>query len=113
MSRLKSTLAGTLPAGEAASAEVLHEYERDPEVLVWWATEVECVSALARLERDGSLAGPSMVDALRRLDGLARAWREVQPIVRARERPIGLVLLRGRCCRQRCRLRTRDQVSHQ
>jgi uncharacterized protein with PIN domain len=26
---------------------------QDPVVLVWWATEVECASAIARLERDG------------------------------------------------------------
>ena len=76
---------------ETASEDVMREYERDPEVVVWWATEVACVSALARLERDGSLAGRSMVDALWRLDGLARAWREVQPIARVRETAVRLL----------------------
>ena len=28
---------------------------QDPAMLVWWETEVECASALARLERDGAL----------------------------------------------------------
>lgn len=76
---------------ESLSAEVMREYERDPEVVVWWASEVECVSALARLERDGSLSGPLIVDALGRLDGLAQAWREVQPIVRVRQTAIRLL----------------------
>lgn len=61
------------------------EYARDPDVFVWWATEVECVSALARLEREGSLDGPSMVDAVERLVALAHAWQEVQPTGRLRQ----------------------------
>ena len=28
---------------------------RDPEMLVWWGTQVECVSALGRLERAEAL----------------------------------------------------------
>ena len=76
---------------EAASARALDEFERDPEIVVWWATEVECVSALARLERDGSLAGSSTSGALGRLDALARAWREVQPIVRVRQTAVRLL----------------------
>jgi len=37
---------------ESSSVAVMAEYERDPDLVVWWATEVECVSALARLERE-------------------------------------------------------------
>ena len=29
----------------------------DQAMLVWWATEVECASAIARLERDGDALG--------------------------------------------------------
>ena len=76
---------------EPMSGPVLHEYERDPEVVAWWATEIECVSALARLERDGSLAAAAMTDALRRLDGISRAWREVQPVSRVRQTAIRLL----------------------
>ena len=53
---------------ESSSAAVMQEYESDPEVVAWWATEAECVSALARLEREGSLTAPSMGEGLRRLD---------------------------------------------
>ena len=80
-----------LLVAESFSTEVMAEYESDPEAIVWWATEVECVSALARLERDGSLDGPATVDALERLRGLAGAWREVQPIARVRQTAIRLL----------------------
>ena len=76
---------------ESSSAAVLREYEFDPEVVAWWATEAECVSALARLEREGSLTAPSMSEALRRLDGLARAWRVVQPVTAVRTTAIRLL----------------------
>ena len=76
---------------EPSSAAVLRELELDPEVVAWWATEAECVSALARLEREGSLGGSSMAAGLRRLDGLARAWREVQPVPAIRQVAVRLL----------------------
>lgn len=80
-----------LLVAEASSAAVLREYEIDPEVVAWWATEAECVSALARLEREGSLTAQAMSDGLRRLDGLVRAWREVQPVTAVRTTAIRLL----------------------
>jgi predicted nucleic acid-binding protein len=80
-----------LRVAESSSAAVLREYQIDPEVVAWWATEAECVSALARLEREDSLTAPSMVEALRRLNGLVRAWREVQPVAAVRETAIRLL----------------------
>jgi uncharacterized protein len=66
---------------EDSSAAAFDLFERDPQVVVWWTTEVECVSALARRERDASadIHGP-----LDRLAALARSWREVQPTRRVR-----------------------------
>ena len=58
--------------------------EADPVMCVWWATEVECVSALARLEREGALADEGTTDALQRLDRLAEGWNEVLPVVGVR-----------------------------
>jgi len=69
----------------------MQEYERDSEVVAWWATEVECVSALARLEREGTLTASSMGQALRRLDRLARACREVQQVTAVRTMAIRLL----------------------
>lgn len=76
---------------DSSSAPVMQAYELDPEVVVWWGTAVECVSALARLERDGSLAPSSLTEGLRRLEGLADAWREVQPVSAVRQTAIRLL----------------------
>ncbi len=76
---------------EPSSPAVMRSYELDPEIVAWWATEAECVSALARLEREGSLASSSMVEGLRRLDALAQAWREVQPVAAVREIAVRLL----------------------
>ncbi|MEQ8857977.1 MAG: type II toxin-antitoxin system VapC family toxin [Pseudomonadales bacterium] len=51
----------------------------DAVMLVWWASPVECVSALARRERDGSLGEPAMRAALNRLRILADGWHEILP----------------------------------
>ena len=70
---------------EPASPGVRAEYGRDPDIVVWWATVVECVSALARLEREARLTAADLSEALARLDELALAWHEVQPIDRTRQ----------------------------
>ncbi len=69
-----------LLVGETSTRAIQEAYEADPEVVVWWATEVECVSALARREREEALSHAGMADALDRLDHLARSWREIQPV---------------------------------
>jgi predicted nucleic acid-binding protein len=58
--------------------------QQDPAMLVWWATEVECVSAIARLERQEDLSSDATVVALERLDAFAAGWAEVQPLEAAR-----------------------------
>jgi predicted nucleic acid-binding protein len=67
------------------STESLQAIAReDPAMCVWWGSEIECVSALARLEREDALAETEMMTALERLDSLAQAWNEVQPVVAVR-----------------------------
>ncbi|MBA2306142.1 MAG: PIN domain-containing protein [Acidobacteria bacterium] len=51
----------------------------DPAMLVWWATEVECASAIARLEREESLDPRAVIQAFDRLTRLADGWHEVDP----------------------------------
>jgi len=58
---------------------------KDPTMLVWWGSEVECVSALARLERDGALPPHAMTIALRRLGQLSAGWHEIDPSDTVRE----------------------------
>lgn len=55
-------------------------YLQDPEIIVWWATEVECVSAVARAERDAAIATGTALSAYARLDALAAAWNEIEPV---------------------------------
>ena len=50
----------------------------DNELAVWWATPVECASALARRRREGSLSPAAEHAAHEVLDTLAAAWYEVQ-----------------------------------
>jgi uncharacterized protein len=69
-----------LIAGEEMTETMTAIASEDPRMLTWWATEVECVSAIARLERDGDLTGEATAEALARLDILAESWNEVQPV---------------------------------
>jgi hypothetical protein len=48
-------------------------------VLVWWGSQVECVSALTRLERAGALDTKAVSTSFERLKQLADSWHEVEP----------------------------------
>jgi uncharacterized protein len=78
-----SAIVGLL-VDEAASVSVHREHADDNEMTTWWATEVECVSALARMEREGRLSAGAVGDAFRRLDRLAAGWVEILPSSRLR-----------------------------
>lgn len=56
----------------------------DSTMLVWWATPVECASAIARRERDGSLSAADAARIVDRLEALAAAWAEVVPTPQVR-----------------------------
>lgn len=73
-----------LTVTEASTDAVRAIAEGDPVMCVWWATEVECVSALARLEREKALTEAAATVALERLDLLAESWNEVQPVAAVR-----------------------------
>jgi predicted nucleic acid-binding protein len=64
---------------EDATARLQKLALADAAMLVWWGTEVECASAIARLERDGALDEPAAIDAFDRLLQLSAAWHEVEP----------------------------------
>jgi uncharacterized protein len=74
-----------LLVSEAASPSIQRAFERDPEIVAWWGTELECVSALVRHEREGTLQAASLLDALDRLTALSMAWREVLPVAKVRQ----------------------------
>jgi predicted nucleic acid-binding protein len=58
---------------------------KDSAMLVWWGSAIECISALARLERDGALSARAMTLALQRLRQLSAGWHEVDPSDEIRE----------------------------
>jgi uncharacterized protein len=58
---------------------------KDVAMLVWWGSAVECISALARLERDDALDPPAMTLALQRLRQLSAGWHEIDPSDEIRE----------------------------
>jgi uncharacterized protein len=65
---------------EATTEAVEAILDSDPTMLVWWASEVECESAIARLERDGELSEAQALQARERLDTLAARWNVLQPV---------------------------------
>lgn len=69
---------------EDETAGVTALFDADPALLVWWATELECLSALARRERSGAVAPDEMSEALDRLATLTLEWREVAPEILVR-----------------------------
>jgi predicted nucleic acid-binding protein len=66
------------PAMQALAAE-------DEAMLVWWSSQVECASAIARLDRDGALDDSAVAQAFDRLKHLAQGWHEVDPSDSIRE----------------------------
>jgi hypothetical protein len=59
-------------------------FSTDPVMLVWWATETKCVSAVSRLEREDALTGREATAALGRLQDFKAGWYEVQPVATVR-----------------------------
>lgn len=69
---------------QTASTAMRAEYLRDPEIVTWWSTEVECVSAITRLEREGRLTSPGLAVAISRLAAIEANWQEIRPTERLR-----------------------------
>src|ERR1700685_889670 len=60
---------------------LLHEHAP----VVWWASDVEMRSAIARLRREKALTDRQHSAALQRLSILRKGWREIQPTNRLRD----------------------------
>lgn len=69
-----------LLVAESSTPGIQTFYDQQPEMVAWWGSSVECVSALARLEREGQLEAASVSQAIRQLDVLREAWHEIQPV---------------------------------
>jgi predicted nucleic acid-binding protein len=67
--------------------------DADRGMIVWWATAVECVAAIARQEREGFLTAEKINDVGDALRELRTRWREVPPSTRLRD--LAMRLLRS------------------
>ena len=76
---------------EISSPRMLEMYRSDPVVITWWGSEIECVSALARLEREGAMIAATVSVAIDRLKSLRLAWHEVQPSQLLRDTAVRLL----------------------
>ena len=70
---------------EGMSGSVQRLYEDDPIVAAWWATEIECTSAIARRLRLGHLPEHVAAEGFVRLSALREGWHEVEPSEELRE----------------------------
>jgi uncharacterized protein len=78
---------------EPSSPAVKSVMRSDEDIVVWWATRVECISALARRRREGALAAEAITHTKALLSMLADAWSEVQPADLVRRRAERLLMV--------------------
>ena len=64
---------------EKASEAIKGLMKGDEDVVVWWTTRVECLSALSRRRREGVLSPGDETKARAVLSAIGTAWSEVQP----------------------------------
>ena len=64
---------------EKASEVMKRLMKDDEDIVVWWNTRIECLSALSRRQREGVLQSGDEAKARVVLSRLAATWSEVQP----------------------------------
>lgn len=67
------------------SSAALALLEEDRQLITWWGTRTECVSALARLDRDGTVSPAVVAGAFARLDEIMSSAQEIAPTARVRQ----------------------------
>ena len=70
---------------EVMSGSMQKLFDGDPIIVTWWATEIECTSAIARQHRRGQLREEIAADAFGRLNALQAGWHEVESSDQIRE----------------------------
>jgi uncharacterized protein len=73
-----------LVSREPLSDKMRRMLEEDAGMVVWWATRVECVSAISRRAGEGSLGAEGEASARGLLDDLSESWTEARPTARLR-----------------------------
>lgn len=83
------SLLGSEPDPEGRTALI----RQDPEAVTWWASKVECSSALCRLRREGAIDDAGLTQAVRKLEMFLDSCLEVAPSEEVRKRAIRLLRL--------------------
>jgi len=78
---------------ESASDTLRRIANTDEDIVVWWASRTECISAMARRRREGVLSTEAERKGRAILSALAEAWSEVQPTEIVRERAERLLMV--------------------
>ncbi len=77
---------------EGASDAMRHIVRSDEDMVVWWATRIECISAMSRRRREGALSAEADREARDVLFVLSGEWSELQPTEVVRERAERLLM---------------------
>jgi len=77
---------------ESSSEDVKRVVRSDEDIVVWWTTHLECLSALARQRREGTLSSDADIKSKAVLSAMAAEWSEVLPGERIRRRSERLLL---------------------
>ena len=80
----------SLVVEEPMSARRRDLLRRDPAIVTWGASQIECASALNRLHRENAIDSAGLGQSLERLRGFAETWLEVRPMQRVRNRSLRL-----------------------
>lgn len=81
------SLLGTEPDPEGRTVLL----RQDGQAVTWWASKVECSSALCRLRREQAIDERGLTQALRKLETFFEACLEVAPSEEVRKRAIRLL----------------------
>ena len=71
---------------EPTSKQIRKILREDEDIVVWWATRIECLSAFERRRREGILHAEAASNAKKVLVSLAAGWSEVLPSELVRRR---------------------------
>lgn len=75
-------------------SEVINNVAKtDEDLVVWWVSRVECISAMARRRREGVLSMHAERQASAALISLAGEWSEIQPTELVRHRAERLLMV--------------------
>jgi len=76
---------------EGQTAARIELLERDPSIVTWWGSRIECASALNRLRREQLIDEAGLNERLEQLQAFAKSWVEIEALDRVRNRALRLL----------------------